>query len=185
MNRVVSTISTRYASSLQLRAVHQSAPVFAREPCPPWLLRQPDVTHLVVLYENSCIVWAGVFFAKYSGVEMRTYLLVAVLVALPMQAQAEFWSGSQLVSFMRAYQKMDEVQVLSKSDMYRAGEFVGYMTAAADAYALEGVICPASNIKTQKVSVVVADYLKANPADLRLDAIQLVRSALKDAFPCE
>ena len=122
---------------------------------------------------------------KYSGVEMRTYLLVAVLVALPMQAQAEFWSGSQLISFMRAYQKMDEAQVLSKSDMYRAGEFVGYMTAAADAYALEGIICPASNIKSQKVSVAVADYLKANPADLRLDAIQLVRSALKDAFPCE
>ena len=57
---------------------------------------------------------------------MRIFLLVAVLVGLPMQAEAQtihaFEFGNQLVERMREWEKKDAGQVLSKQSAYEVGK---------------------------------------------------------------
>ncbi len=111
---------------------------------------------------------------------MRTFLLVAMLVALPMQVQAAFWPGDQLVGDMREYENPDA----EGSSWYSAGAYMSYVMGAYDAYESAELICPPGNATAGQVNAVVAAYLKANPGDWHLAATTLVHAALKEAFPC-
>ena len=111
---------------------------------------------------------------------MRTFLLVAMLVALPMQVQAAFWPGDQLVGDMREY----ENPYAQGSSWHSAESYMTYVMGAYDAYESTEVICPPSNATAGQVNAVVAAYLKANPADWHLAATTLVHDALVEAFAC-
>ena len=115
---------------------------------------------------------------------MRIFLLVAVLVVLPMQAQAQehFWPGSKFVEHMREYDK----SAAGQTDVidYRVGQYIGYVAAAYDAYESAGVICTSDNLSAWHAEEVVSAFFKANPTRWNENAIDLVREALVEAFPC-
>jgi hypothetical protein len=117
---------------------------------------------------------------------MRTFLLVAMLVVLPVQAQAQaqagYMTGNQLVGHMH---ESEGLAVGRQGALpYSAGTYNGYVTAAADAYAEAGVICLPANASLGQTWAVVSAYLKAHPADWHQSAISLVGRALEEAFPC-
>ncbi len=111
---------------------------------------------------------------------MRTFLLVAMLVALPMQLQAAIWPGEQLVGDMREYENPGA----DGNNWYSAGGYMSYVIGAYDAYESAEVICPPGNVTAGQVNAVVAAYLRANPVDWHLTATTLVHAALTEAFPC-
>ena len=115
---------------------------------------------------------------------MRTFMLIAMLVGLPMQAQAVkvFKTGNSLVTLMREYEKILAGQ--REGGIYEAGQYRGYVSAAADAYSAAGVICLPDGGREEQVEAVVAAFLKAHPTDWHFAAIWLVRDALKEVYPC-
>ncbi len=115
---------------------------------------------------------------------MKTFLLVAVLVGLPMQVQAEFWAGNKLVADMREWEKNTAGQTLATDEWYGLGEYVGYVVAAFDAFQMTGVICASKGITVDQAPAIVSAHLNANPTDWHFTAISLVRDALEEAFPC-
>ena len=119
---------------------------------------------------------------------MRTLMLVAVLVGLPMQAEAGlFVTGNDLVEEMRGYDKYKAGQPGVARDLasvYREASYTSYVIAAADAFIILGRICPPNHVTVGQVAAIVAAYLKANPKRWHEDAIYLVHDALKEAFPC-
>ncbi len=118
---------------------------------------------------------------------MKTFLLIAVLVGLPMQAQAQatIWDGNRLVTDMREWEKFTAGQTLTSSGWVRVGSYQRYVAAAADdAYSTAGVVCLPGNVTQGQVHAVVAAYLNAHPTDWHLPATSLVRDALMEAFPC-
>ena len=115
---------------------------------------------------------------------MRTFLLVAVLVGLPMQAQAAkvFYGGNSLVTFMHEWEKA--LAGHPGSNIYQAGQYRGYLSAAADASSTAGLICLPDGGAEEHVEAIVSAYLKAHPTEWHLPAISIVRKALVEAFPC-
>ena len=119
---------------------------------------------------------------------MKSFLLVAVLAVLPMQAQAQnqmfdvFYSGSKLVTQMREYEKLLANQ--PGYDRFDAGVYRGYVAGAHDGYSITRAICTPISVTAEQVEAIVAAYLKANPKRWNEAAIGLVGDALVDAFPC-
>ena len=116
---------------------------------------------------------------------MKTLLLAAMLVVLPMQAEAVFKTGNDLVVDMREYEKVVAGQSeISEVSRVSTGIFIGYVIAAADGYEEAGVICTSNSVTIGQASEIVAAYLKAHPTDWHKFAISIVGHALKEAFPC-
>jgi hypothetical protein len=113
---------------------------------------------------------------------MRTFMLIAMLVGLPMQAQAEIWDGNDLVERMREFRKV--VVNRPEASLFDAGEYAGYVVAAHDAYRAEGIVCSSDNVTRGQIGAIVAGYLKAKAKRWNEPAIYLVREALVDRFPC-
>ena len=115
---------------------------------------------------------------------MRIFLLVAVLVGLPVQAEAQatFLSGNDLVTYMREWDKYHAGQ--SSYNRATVGTVQGYIAASSDAYSAVGVICSPENVTVDQAAAVVASYLKSHPTEWHFAAVGLVRDALKEAFPC-
>jgi hypothetical protein len=114
---------------------------------------------------------------------MRMFFLVVTLVVPPMQAQAVFTTGNDLVAQMRAWEKFATSQ--AEANAYQAGIYDGYVIAAADANEAVDVICIPDKTTRGQVWASVAGWLKSHPTELHKDAIGLVGAALKQAFPCE
>jgi len=114
---------------------------------------------------------------------VRIFFIVAALAVLPMQAQAVFTTGNDLLAQMRAWEKFATSQ--SAANAYEAGVYDGYVIAAADANEAVDVICIPEKATRGQVWASVARWLKAHPTELHKDAIGLVGAALKQAFPCE
>ena len=115
---------------------------------------------------------------------MRTFILIAMLVGLPMQAQAQayFWTGNELVERMREW---DKYQAGQRDIAYiRAGFYLGYVTAATDSFESVGLICMPESVTIGQATAAVGAYLKANPKRWGEAAIYLVHAALVEAFPC-
>jgi hypothetical protein len=115
---------------------------------------------------------------------MRTFLLVAVLVGLPVQAHAQFRYGNELAADMHAWEKAEAAETLTSAEWHQAGEYSGYVLGAADAYEGAGVFCGYGKVATEQLEVVVAAYLKSDPTRWHFSANSLVGMALREAFPC-
>ena len=115
---------------------------------------------------------------------MRIFLLVAVLVVLPMQAQAQttFWDGNRLVTDMRSWEKFTARQTLTSVEWVSVGSYQRYVTTAT--FDSGKVICLSGYVTQGQVNAIVATYLNAHPTDWHLPATSLVRDALMEAFPC-
>ncbi len=116
---------------------------------------------------------------------MRTFMLIAMLVGLPMQAQAQttFWDGNRLVTDMRSWEKFTAGhQTLTSPEWVRVGSYQRYVAAVT----LDSgeVICVSGNVTQGQVNAIVAAYFNAHPTDWHLPATSLVRDALMEAFPC-
>ncbi len=115
---------------------------------------------------------------------MRIFMLVAMLVGLPMQAQAQttFWDGNRLVNDMRSWEKFTARQPLTSVEWVRVASYQRYV--AATTFDSGEVICLSGNVTQGQVNAIVAAYLNAHPTDWHLPATSLVRDALMEAFPC-
>ncbi len=113
---------------------------------------------------------------------MRTFMLIAMLVVLPMQAQAGFWTGNKLVKHMREWDK--SIVEDPDTNYYHAGEYEGFVIAAHDAFESARLTCPSNDVTQGQAQAIVAAFLKANAKRWNEDAISLVREALMGAFPC-
>lgn len=122
--------------------------------------------------------------AGAQGVTMKIFLLVAMLMVLPMQAEAQLLDGNKLATVVRAYEKSAAGQALTSEEWFQAGLYQGFVIAAHDAYESAGEICKPDSVLLRQVGAVVAAYLDSHPTDWNFSAISLVQAALKEAFPC-
>jgi len=113
---------------------------------------------------------------------MRALLLVAVLVGMPMQAQAAFYDGNKLVKLMWEYE--DVLAKKAGAKLYEAGQYSGFVVAVFDSLTAARVICASDYVDAGQVKWVVATWLKARPKDWHYTAHSLVRGALETMFPC-
>jgi hypothetical protein len=97
-------------------------------------------------------------------------LLIALLFA-PTMAHAEFVTGNDLLSRMKA-DVMDQMYAL------------GYVIGVADSVEVISV-CPPANIKAGQVYDIVKNFLEANPAIRHHSADIIIRSKLEALWPCK
>jgi len=110
---------------------------------------------------------------------MKIFLLVAMLVVLPMQTEAQFLDGKKLVTVGRAYEKSAAGQTLTNEKWFQAGLYRGFVIAAHDAYESAGEICKPDSVLPRQAGAVVVAYLNSHPTHLHFPAVSLVQAALK------
>lgn len=95
---------------------------------------------------------------------------VAVMISIPMIANAAFISGNQL------FQRIN-------GDGYDKTFAIGFITGVHDAYE-DDTICTGQHVTAGQLRDVVKKYLEDNPASRDIAAVVLVLVALGSAFPC-
>jgi hypothetical protein len=60
-----------------------------------------------------------------------------------------------------------------------------YVLGMADALGDAEKICPTYQVLDQQLALVVKEYLSNHPESLNRDAVDVVKDALKKAFPCK
>lgn len=116
---------------------------------------------------------------------MKKFILIAMLVLLPTQAQAKvaFIDGNNLVKQMR--ENDNSVVRSPNTDYSEVRAFQGFTAGVFDTLSALDMICPSTSITGGQVSAIVTKYLKDNPEKWNEAAINLVHSALMNAFPCK
>jgi hypothetical protein len=95
-----------------------------------------------------------------------------VLLMLCGSAQAEFWTGNQLLAKMQDSSAGERMFAL------------GYVSGVADA--LTGTItCPPLTVSVGQVNDMVRALLEANPGDRHKSADVFVFTAMKAQWPCK
>ena len=88
-------------------------------------------------------------------------------------------NGEDLVDGMRSYLKAEKDY--TKADYLLAGNYMGYVQGVAEAtvsdYSMPNGVTP------EKIYHIVADYLDKNPKRWNEPASNLVRNALREAYP--
>jgi hypothetical protein len=100
---------------------------------------------------------------------MRKLLLILAL--LPSIAQAEFFTGNDLLAKMNGSQ-MERMQA------------IGFVQGVFDVY-VDVTICPPSNVTAGQVRDMVKNYLTNSPATRHKTAESLIHEALKGVWPCQ
>ena len=91
---------------------------------------------------------------------MRAFILVAVLVGLPVQAQG--YDGNELVALMREFDR--GLAGDPDSNAIESGQYMGYVTGVYEAYVTAKLVCGPANVTIGQVITVVGNYLKVNPS---------------------
>jgi hypothetical protein len=108
---------------------------------------------------------------------------IAVMLAFASnQADAVFYSGNDLVRWMREFDKSHIAD--SQANYADVHYYMAYVTAVHDMYDFGGIISPSRHVTVGQVSEVVGSYLKANPIEWDSPAAILVRDGLVAAFSC-
>jgi hypothetical protein len=108
---------------------------------------------------------------------------IAVMLAIASnQADAVFYSGNDLVRWMREFDKSHIAD--SQASYADVHYYMAYVTAVHDMYDFGGIISPSGHVTVGQVSEVVGSYLKANPIEWDSPAAILVRDGLVAAFSC-
>ena len=113
---------------------------------------------------------------------LKRLLAGAALVFFAGQANAQIFSGNELVDEMRKVDKYDRGH--PSPNYYKAGFYQGFVAAAYDAYDSAGMLCGTDQVTLGQAMAIVSRYFKANPDKWNLPAIDLARGALLTAFPC-
>ena len=90
-------------------------------------------------------------------------------------------TGNDLAKWMVEYEKSDNDNTIN---MYEAGQYGGYLKGIADTTNSLSW-CNPGNVTTGQMFKIVSKYLHNNPEKLHLYADDLVKQALKEAFPCK
>jgi hypothetical protein len=106
----------------------------------------------------------------------------AVLVLLTGQANAQIYSGNELVDELR---EADKVHMgYARPDFLKVGFYYGFVAAAFDAYDSAGMLCGTEQVPLWQALAIVNRYFKAHPTKWHSPAVELIREALQSAFPC-
>jgi hypothetical protein len=97
--------------------------------------------------------------------------ILATFLFLPVIANAEFFSGNQLLSDMQG-------STVEKSVA------LGYVMGVADTLT-NATICPPSSVTAGQVQDLIKIYLEANPALRHFTADSLIRNKLESTWPCQ
>ena len=90
-------------------------------------------------------------------------------------------TGNDLAKWMVEYEKSNNDNT---KDIYLEGIYSGYLMGIADTTNSISW-CTPYNVKTGQLFKIVSKYLHNNPEKLHLYADDLVKQALKEAFPCK
>ncbi len=112
---------------------------------------------------------------------MKKFILISMLILLPIQAQAVFYTGNKLVEDMQEYEK--DIAHISGSKI-SSGHYMGFIAGTFDT--LEGqMICGTSGVTQGQATAIVTQYLKLHPEKWSYGGADLVTAALMNAFPCK
>jgi len=108
---------------------------------------------------------------------MKTLLIAALMVLMPMQADAEFHTGESL---------LDNITECDKKDQTMCAYVYGYVVGVNDAYEDTDSMpkCAPDNLKKGKLKEVVKKWLNDHPERLHEPAAPSVLTAINEAWPC-
>ena len=105
------------------------------------------------------------------------------LVSEQAQAGSIFLTGNDLVKVMR---EDDNANVHSpNTSYYDVGIYSGFVVGVYDTSSVLNMICPSTSVTRGQAKAIVAKYLKLNPEKWEDSAVNLVFTALVNAFPCK
>lgn len=104
-------------------------------------------------------------------------LAITLLLACPVRA--EFYSGHDLVKYMKEFEKA-ETPSLHPENWEHVGFFVGFVVGVWDSHESE---FSKAEVSRGQVCTVVMNYLKNHPEEWHLTGKTLVLKALRIAFP--
>ncbi len=117
-----------------------------------------------------------------AGTMLKHLLAGALLALFAGQANAQIFSGNDLVEDMREVDKYERGH--PNLNGVAIGFYQGFVAATFDAYDWAGMLCTSGQVTLGQAMAVVSRYLKAHPTKWHLPAVELVRKALQSAFPC-
>ena len=97
---------------------------------------------------------------------------LAFLMMIPSLANAEFFTGNQLL------EKIQDREVWGKM------QALGYIQGVADAY-MNVSYCPPIGVTAGQINDMVKNHLESNPATRNRTADLIIRDVLKAAWPCQ
>jgi hypothetical protein len=97
--------------------------------------------------------------------------LIAMLLFVPAMAQAEFFSGNDLLNKMNG-------------DAYERMQAIGFVQGVFDVY-VSVTFCPPSNVTAGQIRDMIKNYLTNSPATRHKTAESLINEALKGVWPCQ
>ena len=108
---------------------------------------------------------------------MKTLLIAALMALIPMQADAEFHSGSSL---------LENVIQCDKKDQTMCAYVYGYVVGVKDAYEDTASMpkCAPYSLKKGELKAVVEKWLNDHPERLHEPAAPLILTAINEAWPC-
>jgi hypothetical protein len=112
---------------------------------------------------------------------MKT-MLIALLLAAPLVAQAEFWTGTQLLNRLDANDRIDR-GIPRNGDFVDSGVADGFVTGVFDVQ-VHVTFCAQGGVTVGQVRRIVHAYIRAVPHRHHEPAYRLVHEALMGAFPC-
>lgn len=100
---------------------------------------------------------------------MKLILLTILLTLTPLQAQAEFLSGNELVKYMHESDKMNAGN--PRPQYHDAGVYAGFILGVFDVNFTRRLICPSAGVTGSQAVEIVSLYIKSNPSFTR-DALK-------------
>ena len=107
---------------------------------------------------------------------MRVLSLVVLLAIMPIQANAGFTNGNDLIHDLKQCGAKDE------QPAYACGVARGYIEAVHDS--TENETCTPMSLTMDELIPVVRKIMEDNPADLHYMASSIVKAAILEAWPC-
>jgi hypothetical protein len=117
---------------------------------------------------------------------MRQTLLVLLILALPVQAACDYFSGNDLYPLLQKAVEL-HIQDPGKRDfkLTHSGSIgMGYVAAIQDAFNYRGPFCVPPEVKLSQAVEIAHNYFKAHPENRHLAAWSLVTESLEEAYPC-
>ncbi len=103
---------------------------------------------------------------------MKRILLMISLLTFSTFSNAEFYTGNDLKQKCAAPSHIDDAICM------------GYVTGIYDALVSQGALCSGGGVTIGQLQEIVKKYFNEHPERLHFTAQSLVRSSLREAFPC-
>jgi hypothetical protein len=107
---------------------------------------------------------------------MRVLSLVVLLAIMPIQANAGFTNGNDLIHDLKQCDAKDE------QPAYACGVARGYIEGVHDS--TENETCTPMSLTLDELIPVVRKIIEDNPADSHYMASSIVKAAILEAWPC-